>query len=201
MPKGIYKRTEWGRKNMSEARLGKMPWNWKKHHSKESNEKNRIAHLGKKLSAENIENLRRINTGRKHSPESILKMRNAKTGKKFTKEHRENLRKSNTGKKHTLETRMKMSGRTGEKSPSWKGGLTPMNLKIRQSFEYKLWRESVFERDDYSCVFCGLHGVKLHADHIKPFAHYPELRFAIDNGRTLCVPCHRTTETWGGRTK
>lgn len=35
--------------------------------------------------------------------------------------------------------------------------------------------------------------VVLQADHIKPFA------FAIDNGRTLCVACHKTTDTFGGK--
>lgn len=76
--------------------------------------------------------------------------------------------------------------------------------KIRQSWAYKSWRTLVFERDNYTCVQCGDcnqtgrgKSVKLHADHIKPFALYPELRFEISNGRTLCVPCHLKTGTYG----
>lgn len=90
----------------------------------------------------------------------------------------------------------------GEKNPQWKGGITPELEALRRTAEYKLWRKSVFERDNYTCIWGGkLHGSRLHADHIKPFAHYPELRFAIDNGRTLCEKCHETTDTWGGRSK
>lgn len=88
---------------------------------------------------------------------------------------------------------------SGPKSNFWKGGITPINQKIRTSQEYKDWRTSVFERDNYTCKECGSRGYTLNADHIKPFAYYPELRLSIDNGRTLCVPCHKKTDTYAGR--
>jgi 5-methylcytosine-specific restriction endonuclease McrA len=59
------------------------------------------------------------------------------------------------------------------------------------------WRKAVFERDDYTCQLCFVRGGKLQADHIKPFKAFPELRLVLENGRTLCVGCHRKTETYG----
>ena len=69
----------------------------------------------------------------------------------------------------------------------------------RKTLEYRLWREAVFARDNFTCIWCFQRGGKLQADHIKPFALYPELRFALDNGRTLCEDCHKTTNTYGGK--
>jgi len=88
----------------------------------------------------------------------------------------------------------------GEKSHLWKGGLTDNNMLLRKSPESKEWRKLVFKRDNYTCQHCGKRGGKLDADHIKPWALYPELRFELNNGRTLCRPCHLKTDTWGHRT-
>ena len=49
----------------------------------------------------------------------------------------------------------------GENSPKWKGGISSENNKIRNSFEYKLWRKTVYERDDFTCQRCGQNGGKI----------------------------------------
>lgn len=91
----------------------------------------------------------------------------------------------------------------GDKNPNWRGGITAQHLLIRSSEAYKLWRKTVFERDNYTCVWCGIkgNGKNLNADHIKPFSTHAELRLDINNGRTLCIDCHKKTDTYGGRRK
>lgn len=97
----------------------------------------------------------------------------------------------NKGKKYKINN-TENYGKVGDKHWNWQGGITPENMRIRQSLEYKLWRTAVFERDNYTCVECGdSTSGNLEADHIKPFCRYPELRLEVSNGRTFCKSCHR----------
>ena len=72
-----------------------------------------------------------------------------------------------------------------------------LRRRLRYSKRMDDWRKAVFERDDYICQVCKVRGGDLNADHIKPFAKHPDLRFELDNGRTLCRACHMETPTWG----
>lgn len=84
----------------------------------------------------------------------------------------------------------------GNLSPSWKGGVTPINIKIRMSADYRKWRESVLLKDNFRCRICNS-SKNLEADHIKAFSQFPKLRLDINNGRTLCADCHKLTPNYG----
>ena len=87
---------------------------------------------------------------------------------------------------------------SGENNPNWikdRSELKDQNRSIRYSTAMKEWRQTVFKRDDFSCLLCSNrsrkgHGVVLNAHHIKRFADFPDLRFDVNNGVTLCVHCH-----------
>lgn len=59
----------------------------------------------------------------------------------------------------------------------------------RRSAAYRKWRQQVIKRDDYTCQQCGS-TQKLQAHHVKSWEDFPELRYDIDNGLTLCSDCH-----------
>lgn len=104
-------------------------------------------------------------------------------------------------KRDKLNDYVKNHPRKGKDCHFWSGGTSTPDMKRRNRIEYLNWRKSVFSRDNYTCVFCGVRGGKLEADHIKPFLFYPELEIEVSNGRTLCKECHKKTETYGGKIK
>lgn len=77
-----------------------------------------------------------------------------------------------------------------------KNGFTKHQIDrcIRYSKQSDDWRGLIFKRDNYTCQECGERGAYLEAHHIKPFAYFPELRFDLQNGITLCYKCHKKTK-------
>lgn len=82
---------------------------------------------------------------------------------------------------------------SGEEHPLWKGDAVNENRRIRKSKKYVEWRTNIFEKDYYVCQCCGKRSSRLNVHHIKSFANYPNLRFDIKNGITLCTSCHDAT--------
>jgi hypothetical protein len=105
------------------------------------------------------------------------KFRKGKKRPKFSKEWIENLSKSHKGVQ------------AKEKHPKWKGGITKKNHLERNRFRDEVQKQ-VFERDNYTCQMCDVRGGILHVDHIQSWSEYPDLRFDINNCRTLCNKCH-----------
>lgn len=82
--------------------------------------------------------------------------------------------------------------RTGENNSNWKNGKTPRLLQERTSVEYKIWRDSVYAKDWYTCQCCGRYGsdIEKNAHHIKNFSEFPELKYDLSNSILLCAECH-----------
>ena len=167
-----------------------------------------------------LEKLRYFHLGRKRSIETRQKISQALKGKRLglkRPEHSKWMKKHHPkgmlGKKHSGKTKLKMSNswcyekiitpeRNKQLSETLKLKYGTKNtdrkyLKnlIRKSAEYRNWRKSVFERDKYTCQECGAKNgngkaVYLEAHHIKSFVLFPDLRFKVSNGLTLCRQCH-----------
>jgi len=119
------------------------------------------------------------------------------------------------GRRHSKKSRKKMSKirkgrkawnkgligfRLGEKRPgimpigenhwSWKGGIS-RNIHSTKEPKYRAWRTSVFTRDKFTCRIADVNcDGQLQAHHILRWAEYPELRYDINNGITLCQAHH-----------
>ena len=151
-----------------------------------------------------------------YSEETIQKLSEANKGQipwnkgikcpSLTEETKQKIREFNKGKKLSKEIKFKMSlSHRGKKNGSWKGGITRLQILIRNNFFYRQWRSDVFTKDDFTCQNCGQKNSYLNAHHIKSFSsilQYYEITtlkealackelWNINNGITLCKKCHR----------
>ena len=194
MPKGFYKSSGLPMSPPINNRKGYK-------HSKKSRENMSISHLGKSHphTEEWNKNIGISHLGKKCSPETCRRISIAKSNMS-----------EETRKKMSISRKLKV----GNKSPAWKGGITPLMKNVRTTIEYKKWRGLIFTRDNYTCRKCGIKNgmgetVKIHAHHIiracnlrdaaikqspllKEFEAVMIYRpmWNIDNGITLCRKCH-----------
>lgn len=155
-------------------------------------------------------------TGRKHTEESKAKMSKASLGRKRTPEAIEKSNRANRGRKNGERQLANLRAsfteeRLAKLREAWSGPTNPGYIDGKGAERigehraalgtaaYRRWRQAVYVRDDYTCQLCDVRGGNLHADHILPFSSYPELRYELSNGRTLCAECHRKTPTYGSR--
>ena len=124
--------------------------------------------------------------GKKHTEETRKKIGKAHKGKLVLEETRVKMSKAKQGKKPwnyklkgykmppcSIEKRRKIGeAQMGEKNHNWKGGVKPLREKIRNCFEYRLWRSNIFRRDNFTCVLCGVKSRKGKAIYLEA-DHYP----------------------------
>jgi 5-methylcytosine-specific restriction endonuclease McrA len=137
-------------------------------------EKNRLAHLGKRLSDETKEKISLSNKGIKKSEEHKRKM-------SIAAKNRKRERMSN-------ETKIKMRiSHLGSKSHFWRGGVSSNPYSVDWN---KTLKRSIRERDRYTCFICKKEPA-LDCHHID----YNKLNCNPNNLITLCRHCHMKTNT------
>jgi len=144
--------------------------------------------------------------GKKHSKKTIEKMKNSNNSGWINKGDHKNIK---TEFKKNYDTWNK-GVKTGNLSKKHKekiskaiirfydinGRIGKLNKLLRSRSMWKIWREAVFLRDNFTCQnpnceFCNNKiGVMLHPHHIKPLSLFPNLVFNIDNGITYCAEFH-----------
>lgn len=127
------------------------------------------------------------------SEEHKKHIKEGRIGMKLSDEHKANLKKNHRGfigKKHTIKT---IEGMRGENNSRWiedRSKLKKSENKMSDT-QYRYWMLGVKKRDCWKCKMNNKDCIgRLEAHHILNWIDYPELRYEINNGITLCVAHH-----------
>ena len=226
-PESRKKLSEYAKKHGTWNRLkGRIPWNkgtkgrmkaWNKGLTKETDQRMKKVSIGVSVS-----NKRRILSGEKigfklghpflaHKSNcrcfkcfGITEQNHATFHKGVSQEAKLKIGRASAinmkGVRNSPKTEFTPERMRGKNNPRWKGGVTPIHSKIRNSPEGRAWIKSVFNRDYYTDQKTGVKGGYLIAHHILNFAEYPELRFDINNGIALSRESHNEFHKKYGKT-
>lgn len=195
MPVGIYTRTEEAKRNMSLARLLRKE---KLGYINSSETRLKIS-----LTSKGRPSNRK---GQKHTEEARRKMSvslkgrvSPNKGKKYSSEFIAKMSLNRMGKP-TWNKGLKCPQMSGEKNGMWIADRTKLKKKQeRNDSAYHEWRKNVWVRDNHQCRIkdSNCKG-RIVAHHILGWSKYPELRYDVNNGITLCRyhhPKRRIDET------
>ena len=160
------------------------------------------------LSAEHKRKLSESHKGKKQSPEHLAKRLAAMKGKtgnkkgfKHTQETKDKISKNSArfflGKKlsdeHNKKCHQNQVYFSGEKSRRWIKDRTQLKISRKHSYDtlYREWSSNVKKRDNWKCRITDKNcSGRLESHHILSWRDYPELRYDINNGITLCHKHH-----------
>lgn len=170
-----------------------------KKHSPETIEKMRQAKLGKKNPMYGKHPVQVITDEAKRNMSKAQKKRfreqkHPRSGTTHSEQSRKKMAKARTGKALSKKTRQKLSKiHTGEKHWNWKKdrSLLKVSEKKHLDVQYREWMMNVKSRDNWTCRIDNENcSGRLEAHHILDWVNYPELRYSLTNGVTLCQAHH-----------
>lgn len=141
------------------------------------------------LSEETKRKIGLANSKKKRTDEEKLHLSLLKKGKKLPKRSKiwcENLSNALKGNCPSIESREK--NRKSQLKRWYGDGIIP-ERENRDNSKYRDWSKEVKKRDNWKCKICGS-SENLEAHHILPWRDFPEERYNINNGITLCKLHH-----------
>ena len=212
MPQWLRDKVSKAKKGVPNLKLrGKSSWIKGHHHSEETKRKIGLANGLKIRTEEQKERLRQLRLGTKLSEEHKKKLSENNAHYWLGKKRPEMM--GHRVSERTIEHVKQLNkGKFGKEHPGWKEfKRKTFHQALRQTYRYKDWRNKIFQRDGFTCVLCGKNKIYLEADHnpksfisiidknkIYTFdqASSCEELWDINNGRTLCLPCHKNTDNY-----
>jgi len=129
-------------------------------------------------------------------------LKNYLKGKELSEETKKKMSLAQKGRIHTEQAKEKnriahLGLNAGEKNWHWITDRTQLKQRSprgwdgKLSYEYLAWMKGVKNRDGWKCQIANSDcSGRLEAHHILSWRDYPELRYQINNGITLCQSHH-----------